>query len=129
MKSLTVTLPRPPSANNLFRNAPGKGRVKTPVYQAWIQRAGLMLNQQTAEAGCIEGPISLRIVVHKGRADLANLEKGITDLLVSHRLIGDDRNVVEIYMRHSETMGENCRVTVERDDRAESLRVEQGRAA
>ena len=126
MKSLTVTIPRPPSANHLFANAPGKGRVKTGAYKAWIERAGLALNRLAAGAGQISGPVSLRIVLDKRRGDLANYEKPTTDLLVRHSLIDDDRNVVQLFMQHSETMGDKCSVTVEQ---VAALRGRKERAA
>jgi Holliday junction resolvase RusA-like endonuclease len=109
---LSVTIPRPPSVNNLFANKKG-GRFKTPHYKAWIQEAGIRLNQQTVDAPMISGPIKVLIILDKGRADLDNLCKPLLDLLVSHRLIHDDRNVNEIHMLHDAGHKGKCSVTVE----------------
>ena len=111
MKRFNVHLPKPPSSNGLFLNLKRGGRAKTEQYKAWIAWAGHELNRQASEK--VSGPIRVRIIVDKGRADLANLEKATTDLLVRHKLIDDDRNVVELFMKHSETMGDKCSVTVE----------------
>ncbi len=110
---LAVTIPRPPSVNGLFANAPGKGRVKTAHYKAWIQEAGLRLNQQTVDAPMISGPIKICMILDKGRADLDNLCKPVLDLLVSHRLIHDDRNVNELHVLHDPGHKGTCSVTVE----------------
>ena len=109
---LAVTIPKPPSTNNLFATVKGR-RIKTRGYKVWIEEAGLRLNLQTAQAPTITGPISLRLVLDKGRGDLANYEKAATDLLVRHRLIGDDKQVVQLFMQHSNTMGADMSVTVE----------------
>lgn len=111
MKSLSVTIPRPPSVNKLFYNAGRNGRARTAKYKAWLMHAGLDLNRQTQEK--VAGHVSVRIVVNKKTGDLDNLCKPVLDLLAKHGLMDDDRNVVELFMKHSETMGENCSVTVE----------------
>ena len=61
----------------------------------------------------IKGPVSIAYQVEdKGRADLGNLEKAITDLLVSHHMIeGDGREIVRrIAMEWADVEG--VRVTV-----------------
>lgn len=106
-----LTLPRPPSVNSLFFNKPGKGRVKTSEYRAWRIEAGWMLEMQKPQA--IKGPVRVEYLVEdKGKTDLGNLEKAITDLLVSHGLIeGDGREVVRrIAMEWAQIDG--VRVTV-----------------
>lgn len=100
---LTVTLPKPPSTNMLYANAGKRGRVKTPRYKAWITEAGVALNLQTAGATQMTGPVCISISLNKGRADLDNLLKPLIDLLVSHSVIEDDHNVVELSMQHDES--------------------------
>jgi Holliday junction resolvase RusA-like endonuclease len=41
-----VKLPLPPSANKLFFNVPGKGRVKTRAYKNWRRNAVLSIFAQ-----------------------------------------------------------------------------------
>ena len=46
-----VTVPAPPSTNNLYLNAKGKGRVKSPEYRAWIDAtAGLWAELASPES-------------------------------------------------------------------------------
>lgn len=109
---ISVSLPRPPSTNNLFANVRGRGRVKTSEYRSWRTEAGWMLKMQHAQP--IKGPVSLGYQVEdKGKGDLGNLEKAITDLLVSHNMIeGDSREVVRrITMEWANIEG--VRVTVQ----------------
>jgi crossover junction endodeoxyribonuclease RusA len=91
MSAVTLTLPFPPSVNALTRNVPGVGRVKTARYKAWITEAGWEARRQ--HAGKVLGPYALTIIAKRPdarRRDLGNLEKAISDLLVSLGIIEDD---------------------------------------
>jgi crossover junction endodeoxyribonuclease RusA len=88
---ICAELPWPPSANNLFRNARGKGRVPTERYKNWIQAAGWALKLGAPQ------PMTGRVAVHialvapdERKRDADNLIKGPLDLLVRHGLIPDD---------------------------------------
>ncbi len=100
---VVISLPVPPSLNNMFFNSARAGRVRTPEYRAWIKEAGTILASQRPPQ--VLGKVSLLIEVQepetKRRQDVANREKAITDLLVTHRVIeGDDQRFVrEITMR------------------------------
>lgn len=119
---LVLALPVPPSANNLFftiTGGPGRrGRAKTPEYQDWIRQAGYRLNAQHPVP--VPGKVMLLIEVAepstKVRQDVANREKAVTDLLVSHGIIqGDDQRFVrEITLRWAPI--NEVRVTVRRAD-------------
>jgi Holliday junction resolvase RusA-like endonuclease len=115
---LVIALPVPPSTNNLFFTVTTgprrRGRAKTPEYQDWILQAGYRLNAQHAPP--VRGKVALLIEVAepstKVRQDIANREKAVTDLLVTHGIIeGDDQRFVrEIIMRWAPIEG--VRVTV-----------------
>lgn len=98
---ILLKLPVPPSSNHLFANIPGKGRVKTSAYRGWIKEAGWALQSQRHEE--VAGPVKVSIAVRRtsGRADIDNRIKALLDLLVRHRVIGDDRMVEELYIRWS----------------------------
>lgn len=84
-------LPYPPSVNQLYLNAPGKGRVKTPKYREWIEKASELVGVQDPPQ--LKGWVSVYAQVIKPdgrRRDIMNLEKGISDLLCVHRVIEDD---------------------------------------
>lgn len=84
-----IALALPPSTNALYRNVPGKGRVKTKVYLAWIKSAGWDLNLQKPKA--VAGLYRIRIRVPKDcPIDLDNF-KAFSDLLQLHRVIENDR--------------------------------------
>ena len=91
---MRLTLPFPPSVNNLFLNVRGRGRVPSARYRAWRKRADDSMWGQKIEA--VSGPVQIQITYEdQGRCDLDNLQKAILDHLVHHRLIdGDDRAVV-----------------------------------
>jgi hypothetical protein len=81
-------LPMPPSANNMFINAPGKqgGRFPSGAYKAWKKTAGRVLIEQwqAAEGPVIGKPYAVHIQLNLNhQADIANREKAITDLLVA----------------------------------------------
>lgn len=91
-RTMVLTLPvLPPSTNNLYANAPGKGRVKSRAYEDWISQCGLLLNGQ------IKGRFNSRVDIlieaedrHPTR-DSSNFVKPIEDLLVRCGIISDDR--------------------------------------
>lgn len=100
----TLTIPAPPSVNNLFANGkPGsRGRFKTPTYKAWIAESSWRIREQMTGADC--NPIKGRVVIIMGverkslRADLDNTMKAVGDLLVSTRVIEDDRFITGIVL-------------------------------
>ena len=82
---IELRLPFPPSVNDMYL----KGRVISPAYKAWREHAGLTLNRQVARP--FTGRCDIRIDLddtHQGDAD--NRAKPVLDLLVSHRVIGND---------------------------------------
>jgi len=82
-------LPFPPTTNHLFKNA-GKSRVKTLGYKSWLQLASINIKDSHRQN---IGPYSISIALKRPdmrRRDIGNLEKGISDLLVSHGVIKDD---------------------------------------
>jgi crossover junction endodeoxyribonuclease RusA len=107
-------LPFPPSVNNLFAN--GKyGRYRTQRYDSWILEAGSEIRRQRPSK--VDGPVILTYEFQEGqdrrKRDLGNLEKAVTDLLVSHEIIkADDGSIVrEIKLKwNAEVIG--VRVTV-----------------
>jgi crossover junction endodeoxyribonuclease RusA len=96
MNEITFDLPMPPTTNNLFASN-GKRRFRSAGYCAWIKEAGYRLNAQ--RLSLVPGKVALLIDVEEPKTaraqDVANREKAIVDLLVSHRIIqGDDQRYV-----------------------------------
>ena len=97
---MIIRLPTPPSTNQLFANVPGKGRVVSKKYKAWRLEAGLKLNTQN-HVGFGSLPVQLGILIpQKTRGDLSNRIKALEDLLVSHRLIDDDKQVKKLTIEY-----------------------------
>lgn len=86
-------LPFPVSVNAMY--ADGKTRRhKSQRYADWLLEAGYRLNKQNIRP--IKGPYEIRYVFQEGQdgrwRDAFNLEKGCTDLLVSHGVVEGDSN-------------------------------------
>jgi len=120
MTERAVTLPLPPSMNNLFGNQPrflrgiknGGGRYKMPAYKAWLTEAGFMLKIEPKWR--VPGHIRLSLFLPaKMRGDASNRIKVVEDLLVKHGRIDDDRNVVELRVTKTWADPATCRVVVE----------------
>lgn len=106
-------LPMPPTVNKLYANVAGRGRVKTKRYLTWIQAAGWALKEQ--KPAKVDGPYCLWLYCErpdKRRRDLANLEKAVSDLLVSHGVVGDDSECAELHLYWSGS-GRDCIVHIE----------------
>jgi Holliday junction resolvase RusA-like endonuclease len=91
-----VTLPMPPSTNNMFING-SRGRFRSQKYEEWILEAGWELKRQRPSK-CL-GPVSLSFefeeVNGKRKRDISNLIKAPEDLLVKHGVIeADDQFIV-----------------------------------
>jgi Holliday junction resolvase RusA-like endonuclease len=87
--TITLSLPLPPSVNNLFVNRrDGKGRYTSPRYKAWQTEAGWEINRQ--KPGRVWGDYELHIVLPKMRGDADNRLKPLLDLLVKHEVTDDD---------------------------------------
>lgn len=93
---IELRLPLPPSGNNLFRNVPGKGRVRTERYKIWARAAGneILAQLARAETRQISGTVELYMGItwpDRRRRDTSNAVKPVEDLLVEHGIIVDDQ--------------------------------------
>jgi Holliday junction resolvase RusA-like endonuclease len=94
---------KPPSANNLFpTNGKTGGRRRSTEYDDWIAMAQQEVMIQRRHQH--EGYVRIAYAVPRGSAtaDLANREKGATDLLVKMGVIQDDRLIERIFMAWSD---------------------------
>lgn len=100
-------LPYPPSVNRLFASVSsshgGQIRVKTKLYRDWIKEAGIQVMAQrknvTQHSGNIEVTYIATPPKDNRKRDLANLEKSLSDLLVSCNIIKDDSLIQSIKLK------------------------------
>lgn len=112
---LTIALPMPPSANNMFANLSRGGRIVSKKYAAWRTEAGWTAKAAWQAAGSPKFSGKLRLTIQLGlafNADISNRVKPIEDLLVkSIPDFPDDCWNDEIIVRRAEIEG--AIVTVE----------------
>lgn len=88
-----VALPRPPSANNLFLNVPGKGRVRSKRYKAWAEEAGKTILAAGARPR-FESPVAM-LIEGVGGIDVDNI-KAVPDLLKTMGVLADDKLIDDL---------------------------------
>lgn len=112
---ITLTLPFPPSTNNLFINGT-KGRFRSQKYDSWIQEAGTEIMRQRPRK--TTGPVNLLLEFQeakdKRKFDISNRIKPTEDLLVKHGIIeADDWSIVRKVTACFNSEVEGVRVTIE----------------
>lgn len=102
----------PPSTNNLYFNARGKGRVKTERYKGWLNAAGW--DVALAKPKLMQCPVKITILINRPnkRSDIDNRNKALIDLLVKHGVLIDDNQVESLTTEWSNAVN-GCRVFVE----------------
>ncbi len=113
---MTFDLPMPPSVNALFgTNWKTKRRFASKAYEQWQARAGEVLRSQYAAFGApgVHAPVKLTIKLGVNyQSDIANREKALTDLLVAHIDMPDDRYIDVLHIERDQSI-EGARVTIE----------------
>ena len=109
-----ISLPFPPSVNNLYLNAPGRGRVPTARYSKWRTEALWDIRMQRAKPVPGAVHVHIRLVApDKRRRDADNTFKAVLDALAKGNVIEDDSSA---YVRRLSTewadTGEPCIVTI-----------------
>jgi crossover junction endodeoxyribonuclease RusA len=99
---IVLTLPFPPSTNNLFINT-SRGRIRSSKYDEWATEAGWELKRQRPPK--VAGPVFLTFYFQdnrdKRKRDITNLLKAPEDLLVKHGVIEADDNTIVREVRAS----------------------------
>lgn len=88
---LYLALPAAISTNSLFRNVPGKGRVKTTAYNDWRSSAIKLIGVQKRHSFTVPVKITLYVgEVGVGNMDADNAAKAPIDALKKAGIIRDD---------------------------------------
>lgn len=110
---ITFTLPYPPSVNHLYATVRGR-RIKSREGKAFDQLAAYQLALQHVRG--ISGRVKVRYEVGRpktpARRDVANLEKALSDALVSNGVIQDDSLIEQLTIGWTDGV-DGVRVTVE----------------
>ncbi len=86
-------MPVPPSLNKLWISIPGKKRVRSPEYSAWLREAGWEIRRQLSGRPPIACRYNMDILVPVSRRDTGNHEKAISDCLQSAGAVVNDGNL------------------------------------
>jgi len=113
-----VTMPPPPSTNNLYRTGRGHkgkaGRFKTTEYKRWQLIAGAAISRAGVEPIAPKTVLAVRIVVDINRQrDIDNVAKPILDILQAKGTVPDDRYIDHLVVhRYRVDPVEHCRVMI-----------------
>lgn len=91
---IVLTAPIPPSVNKMFRNVPGKGRVKTSGYAAFQKECAVEFMRQKPPR-LIKRRVVINVGIprkHRG-ADIDNRVKALFDAMVGYGVISDDKMI------------------------------------
>ena len=122
MTALVLHLPLPPPLSACFKNAQRQkrikgvvkrwsGRVATERYIAWIMEAVSSARNQLGLSepyDTITVPVAVDYKFGKPnnrRADVANLEKAVSDLLVRAGILVDDSQIIDLRLRWAAVEG------------------------
>lgn len=106
-----MTIPLPPSTNNLFVNKATGGRVKSKYYRDWHRKAGWALAAQRGKWPPVTGKWGLKIrLPHHYAPDIDNSAKAVIDLIVVMKLAPDDKELLELHITKDAT-GADCLVS------------------
>lgn len=100
----------PPSLNNAFSNVGGVGRVKSKPYKAWLTAAGWEIKGQGLRQFQGDYALDIEIGRNTSRADIDNLIKPISDLLVSMKVTDDDSAMQRVSIARTDRMDVLIRV-------------------
>jgi crossover junction endodeoxyribonuclease RusA len=100
VKTYKGRMPFPPSVNQIYRNVPKVGRVKTGDYKVWEKLAdsyGYLTPRVQFTT-----PVKAEYAFHKPdnrRRDISNLEKAVGDTLVRWGVVADDSLIHHLTLR------------------------------
>lgn len=110
---IELTLPMPPSVNAMFKDrraGGGRTRAKSKKYRDWLIEAGTILMIQRPPKITGDVVVDYTFGPRHRLADVFNREKAVSDLLVKHGVIEDDRRIVDGRVRWGDVQGVRVRV-------------------
>lgn len=110
--TIVLNLPEPPSVNEAYSNARGKGRIKTQKYKQWQTECHWMIKQ--AKPGIIKGEYTVVLFLsEKTRKDVDNCLKPTLDLLATVGISEDDKQCYGVVSVKSPDVEKGkCRIAI-----------------
>jgi len=109
--TIIITVPRPPSANRLWRTVPGMKRpVLDRAYASWIETAGWDAKRQAVGAPRVDCRFDARIEVPISRRDTDNWAKPLLDLMEHVGIVTNDGNMHDVTI--SPTDRDDCLIAL-----------------
>jgi Holliday junction resolvase RusA-like endonuclease len=87
---VSFEIPTPPSTNVLFKNVPGKGRVRTKAYADWLAMAVAAMRRQQVRSYPHRCVMIMGVERMSLSADIDNRMKAAWDALVKAEVLPDD---------------------------------------
>lgn len=106
-RSIILNLPIPPSVNGAWRNVPGKGRVKSAAYKAWVTSTAWQIRSQRIVGQPLNYPVAVSIKCERPTAnsDIDNRIKPILDILKTAGIYLDDKQVMKVSCEWADVVG------------------------
>jgi Holliday junction resolvase RusA-like endonuclease len=101
LPAVVLYMAPPPSLNKLWSTMPGKKRVRSPEYNAWLHTEGWRVRSQIVGMKPIDCRFDVLIEVPISRRDVGNNEKGIMDLCEHVGVVNNDGNASSITIRQA----------------------------
>jgi Holliday junction resolvase RusA-like endonuclease len=99
--AIVVYMSVPPSLNRLWSTMPGKKRVRSQEYSAWLHTAGWEVRSQIVGMKPIDCRFDALIEVPISRRDVGNNEKAVMDNCEHAGLVSNDGNARSITIRQT----------------------------
>jgi len=100
----------PPTANHMFFNVKGRGRVKTPEYAGWREHNAWFL--KSLRLGSVEGDVRVDIELPiNRRRDIDNAIKPLLDCLQASGIVQNDRQVRALWVQETDRADVLVKVT------------------
>jgi Holliday junction resolvase RusA-like endonuclease len=91
-RTITLSLPFPPSTNTLFEDVTGDARTPTKRYREWREAAHAEILRQRPRLAMGAVEVTITLEERSGRHDADNLIKAVLDCLVENGIIGGDHS-------------------------------------
>lgn len=113
MTTIVVNFAAPLSVNRMFRNVPGRGRVKSKAYRVWRVSAEWEARIAMRGRPPIAAPCAITLTLPKSyRGDADNTLKAVLDALEKGGVVKNDHQFRDVRVTFGEVEGTRAEITV-----------------